>query len=188
MCYPWRRKEVVETKSGNRKPKEVSRLGHLLTVQLQPGFHRAQEQRMRAESQARRAASCLLAEKKTNWPRGPAVTQVKSRLVLQERRWCYLGLVHPPAWSWTQLSIVEAGSEWRGVGAEASPQFHLHCSHHRPLESSNVNGQPLSQLLTIRKRKLLHCCSVAQQCPTLHDPMDCSTPGLSVPHHLPKFA
>ena len=32
------------------------------------------------------------------------------------------------------------------------------------------------------------CCSVTQLCPTLCDPMDCSTPGLSVPHHLPKFA
>ena len=31
------------------------------------------------------------------------------------------------------------------------------------------------------------CCSVAQSCPTLCNPMDCSTPGLSVPH-LPKFA
>ena len=31
-------------------------------------------------------------------------------------------------------------------------------------------------------------CSVTQLCPTLCDPMDCSTPGLSVPHHLPKFA
>ena len=32
------------------------------------------------------------------------------------------------------------------------------------------------------------CCSVAQLCPTLCDPMDGSTPDLSVPHHLPKFA
>ena len=34
----------------------------------------------------------------------------------------------------------------------------------------------------------MDCCSVAQSCPTLCDPMDCSTPGLPVPHHLPKFA
>ena len=33
-----------------------------------------------------------------------------------------------------------------------------------------------------------YCCSVAQSCLTLCDPMDCSTPGLSIPHHLPKFA
>ena len=28
------------------------------------------------------------------------------------------------------------------------------------------------------------CCSVAQLCPTLCNPMDCSMPGLPVPHHL----
>ena len=34
--------------------------------------------------------------------------------------------------------------------------------------------------------KPLNCCcrSVAQSCPTLCDPMDCSTPGLSVHHYL----
>ena len=32
------------------------------------------------------------------------------------------------------------------------------------------------------------CCSVAQSCPTLHDPMDCSISGSPVPHHLPEFA
>ena len=31
------------------------------------------------------------------------------------------------------------------------------------------------------------CCSVTQSCPTLCDPMDCSTTGLSVPHHLLGF-
>ena len=32
------------------------------------------------------------------------------------------------------------------------------------------------------------CCSVAQLCPTLYDPMDCSTPGLLVLHHLLELA
>ena len=32
------------------------------------------------------------------------------------------------------------------------------------------------------------CYSVTQSYPTPCDPMNCSTPGLSVPHHLPKFA
>ena len=31
------------------------------------------------------------------------------------------------------------------------------------------------------------CCSVAQLCPTLCNPMNCSTPGLPVPHHLPDL-
>ena len=34
----------------------------------------------------------------------------------------------------------------------------------------------------------LNCCSVAKSCPTLCDSMDCSMPGFSVLHHLPKFA
>ena len=31
-------------------------------------------------------------------------------------------------------------------------------------------------------------CSVIKLCPTLCNLMDCSTPGFSVPHHLPEFA
>ena len=31
------------------------------------------------------------------------------------------------------------------------------------------------------------CCSIAQSCPTLR-PMDCSTPGLPILHHLPELA
>ena len=34
----------------------------------------------------------------------------------------------------------------------------------------------------------LCCCSVAQLCLTLCDPMDCSTPGCPVLHHLWEFA
>ena len=33
-----------------------------------------------------------------------------------------------------------------------------------------------------------NCCLVAKSYPTLCDPMDCSTPGLPVPHYLPEFA
>ena len=32
------------------------------------------------------------------------------------------------------------------------------------------------------------CCSVAQSCPTLSNPMDCSTPGLPAHHQLPELA
>ena len=32
------------------------------------------------------------------------------------------------------------------------------------------------------------CCSVAKYCPTLCDPMNCSTPGFPVLHYLPEFA
>ena len=32
------------------------------------------------------------------------------------------------------------------------------------------------------------CCSVTQSCPTLCNPMECSTPGFPVLHHIPEFA
>ena len=36
--------------------------------------------------------------------------------------------------------------------------------------------------------KIDHFSSVAQSCPTLCDPMDCSTPGFPVHHQLPELA
>ena len=40
----------------------------------------------------------------------------------------------------------------------------------------------------VRLRVFTYCCSVAQSCPTLCNPMNCSTPGLPVLHCLPEFA
>ena len=40
----------------------------------------------------------------------------------------------------------------------------------------------------LRKLSMLCFCSVTQSCLTLCDHMDCRRTGLSVPHHLPKFA
>ena len=45
--------------------------------------------------------------------------------------------------------------------------------------------------LKIKFKNTVHwycCCSVAQSCLTLWDPMDCSTPGLPVLHHLLDLA
>ena len=44
-----------------------------------------------------------------------------------------------------------------------------------------------SQMVDSRT-SLLNFAAVVQSCTTLCDPMDCSTPGLPVLHHLPKFA
>ena len=38
-----------------------------------------------------------------------------------------------------------------------------------------------------RGRASVQFSSVAQSCPTLCDPMNCSTPGLPVHHQLPEF-
>ena len=45
-----------------------------------------------------------------------------------------------------------------------------------------------SQLVAWLKASQLFSCSVFQSCPTLCNPMDCSTPGIPVPHYLPKSA
>ena len=39
----------------------------------------------------------------------------------------------------------------------------------------------------IPNRRNVFISSVAQSCPTLCDPMDCSTPGFPVHHQLPEF-
>ena len=46
-----------------------------------------------------------------------------------------------------------------------------------------------SHSMTSRERSWVWncCCSVAKSCPTLCDPLDCSTPGSSVLHYLLKF-
>ena len=57
--------------------------------------------------------------------------------------------------------------------------------------STGLHSEQLLQLsCTILKsgpmpQKLICCCSVAQSCPILWDPMDCSTPGFPIHHHLP---
>ena len=43
-------------------------------------------------------------------------------------------------------------------------------------------------LLTFIEAMPYCCCSVAQLCPTLRDPMSCSTPGFPVLHHHPQLA
>ena len=42
-------------------------------------------------------------------------------------------------------------------------------------------------LFPIPRGSSVQFCSVAQSCPTLCDPMNRSTPGLPVHHHLPEF-
>ena len=45
-----------------------------------------------------------------------------------------------------------------------------------------------SELAGTEASPSLCCCSVAQLCPTLCNPMDCSMPGFPVLHCLPEFA
>ena len=57
--------------------------------------------------------------------------------------------------------------------------------------SSDGEGQELITYIQNRVRVYSVClpyCSVAQSCPPLCNPVDSSTPGFPVLHHLPEFA
>ena len=54
-----------------------------------------------------------------------------------------------------------------------------------------IRGEVLAELRKIRVISKFWgggCCSVAQLCPILCDPMDCSRPGFHVLHYLPEIA
>ena len=53
--------------------------------------------------------------------------------------------------------------------------------------SSSSSSTDVNSLWGQRWRHHIQFSSVIQSCPTLWDPMNCSTPGLSVHHQLPEF-
>ena len=71
------------------------------------------------------------------------------------------------------------------VGYWDNTHFTFNCSYHL----GNSKGFSSSVPGTGGRTKYIYvciyyCCSVSQSCPTLCDPMDCSTSGLLVLHHL----
>ena len=54
--------------------------------------------------------------------------------------------------------------------------------------SNKENCPPNFKKYTISYHHTLLLLFSGQSCPTLCDPMDCSTPGHPAPHHLPEFA
>ena len=73
-------------------------------------------------------------------------------------------------------------------------QSHISFSDSFLLLPYSTSKDPLIPLDLPRKSRTFFlsehfcCCSVSRLGPTLCDPMDCSTPGFSVLHHLPEFA
>ena len=74
----------------------------------------------------------------------------------------------------------------------SEPPFFLH-----KIRSSGPHPRVCSEALpsclaqsrhSVLELLLLNCRSVARACPTLCDPMDCSTPGFPVHHQLPELA
>ena len=92
---------------------------------------------------------------------------------------------------WTQAGLwfllFQPRCEWAASDQKQSGPPYTQCDqvtqkslHSLLVQTENYGAQ------TCRGEKC--CCSVAQSCPTLCNPMDRSTPGLPVHHQLPKFA
>ena len=62
--------------------------------------------------------------------------------------------------------------------------LHQACYRHKHMESSQLSYE-FSTLISAFSS--IQFSSVAQLCPTLCDPMNCSMPGLPVHHQLPEF-
>ena len=65
-----------------------------------------------------------------------------------------------------------------------NPEFKPASPASPALKVDSLPTEPLGKPL-----ELCFCrCSIIKSCPTLHDLMDCSTPGIPVHHHLLEFA
>ena len=97
------------------------------------------------------------------------------------RRWRYIG-----CWNTRKAgsSVELEGSGSEGRSKNKSQKYSFSClvlQTCKSLEQMNVNQRPyLSLTLTVPQFS-----SVAQSCPTLCKPIDCSTPGFPV-HHQPQ--
>ena len=92
--------------------------------------------------------------------------------------------------SWKTHHVVHMAERLRAESTEFHVSYKQLIQHqpperlHHPASVSRSNivrGESCSPLKC-------GCCSVPQSCLTLGDPMNYSTPGLTVPHHLPKSA
>ena len=64
----------------------------------------------------------------------------------------------------------------------------LHWFLHHFITLLQCHAGAFANLVPLWWRAILCCCSAAQSYPTLCEPMDCSTPGFPVLHHLPDFS
>ena len=84
---------------------------------------------------------------------------------------------HKVAKSWTRLNYIT-------LTILTQKYTHTHTHTHTLLAWHEPNNQSEAFQVTLRSYQTR---SVAQSCPTLCDPMNCSTPALPVHHQLPEF-
>ena len=108
--------------------------------------------------------------------------------------WCLPSLAHSDgSWSLAVASTpgIGSGSEWMEMTKTWGKPLALSSNFY--LVEVRYSSQTFTFTMKIKggkykmaQRKQIQFSSVAQSCPTLCDPMDCSTPGLPVHHQLPE--
>ena len=79
--------------------------------------------------------------------------------------------------------MVETSDKMWSTG-EGNGKPHQYSCHENPM---NTMKRQKDRTLKDELPMLVQFSSVAQSCPILCDPMNCSTPGLPVHHKLPEF-
>ena len=83
--------------------------------------------------------------------------------------------VSPYNWPW-----IRSGEKWEQ--SKMTPRI-------LAWGTGRINRAAIIQIGNpVRRACCCYCCSVAQLCRTVCDPLDCSTPGLPVPHQLLKLS
>ena len=82
-----------------------------------------------------------------------------------------------------------SNTDWKGCSSEA----HTFKTRTGNVSSNLIDKQSQTkwkdkEYVPNERIKICCCCSVAQSCPTLWDPMDCSMPAFPMLHYLPEFA
>ena len=93
-------------------------------------------------------------------------------------------------YGWARWSHVETARPW-GTNAHRDPRKRNRRNQQRALAGAEcpLGLRPFSWTdLSPHNRQVVQvCCSVAKSCLTCYDPINCSTPGFPVLHHLPEF-
>ena len=88
----------------------------------------------------------------------------------------------------TQLKSSHRQHAREGAWLNSNNTLFINMGYSEPDVAQGWSKRATPSILSSLPLLLITCCSDAQSCPTLSDPVDCSTPGLPVFCCLPEFA
>ena len=94
--------------------------------------------------------------------------------------------------SWLWLPALPWENHWNSVSSLQNGDDNVHSVFYKDGRGTKSVITDIKMVwkkgLSIKQFKTYCCCSVTQSCLTLCNPMDCTTLGFPVLHHLPEFA